>query len=96
VLQQLEGNLIYPRVVGSSMGLPGIWVLAAVTVGGGISGVLGMLLGVPITAALYCIVRDDMNGRGLRAVGVPSPCEKDVPPCGEEENEPMHEKQEIG
>jgi len=55
-----------------------------------------MLLGVPITAALYCIVRDDMNGRGLRAVGVPSPCEKDVPPCGEEENEPMHEKQEIG
>ena len=50
VLQQLEGNLIYPRVVGSSVGLPGIWVLAAVTIGGGLNGVVGMLLAVPITA----------------------------------------------
>lgn len=62
VLQQLEGNLIYPRVVGSSMGLPGIWVLAAVTVGGGIMGVLGMLLGVPLAAAVYRIIRNDLNG----------------------------------
>ena len=61
VLQQLEGNLIYPRVVGSSMGLPGIWVLAAVTVGGGIAGVPGMLLGVPLAAALYRILRDDVR-----------------------------------
>lgn len=61
ILQQLEGNLIYPRVVGSSLGLPGMWVLAAVTVGGGIMGVLGMLLGVPVTAALYRIIRDDVN-----------------------------------
>ncbi len=61
VLQQVEGNLIYPRVVGSSLGLPGLWVLAAVTVGGGILGVPGMLLGVPITAAAYRIVRDDVN-----------------------------------
>lgn len=53
ILQQLEGNLIYPRVVGSSMGLPGIWVLAAVTVGGGIMGIGGMLLGVPLAAAIY-------------------------------------------
>lgn len=59
VLQQLEGNLIYPRVVGSSIGLPGIWVLAAVTVGGGIMGVVGMLLGVPLAAALYRILRED-------------------------------------
>jgi len=61
VLQQLEGNLIYPRVVGSSMGLPGIWVLAAVTVGGGIAGVPGMLLGVPLAAALHRIIRDDVE-----------------------------------
>ena len=61
VLQQLEGNLIYPKVVGSSMGLPGIWVLAAVTVGGGLAGVLGMLLGVPLAAALYRIIRDDVR-----------------------------------
>ncbi len=53
ILQQVEGNLIYPKVVGSSVGLPGIWVLAAVTAGGGLWGVLGMLLGVPLAATLY-------------------------------------------
>ena len=52
-LQQMEGNLIYPRVVGGSIGLPGIWVLATVTIGGGLLGILGMLLGVPIAATLY-------------------------------------------
>ena len=61
LLQQLEGNLIYPRVVGSSMGLPAIWVLAAVTVGGGIMGIPGMLLGVPIAAALYRLLREELN-----------------------------------
>ena len=62
ILQQLEGNLIYPKVVGSSLGLPGIWVLAAVTVGGGIMGISGMLLGVPLAAAAYRILREDVNG----------------------------------
>ena len=61
ILQQLEGNLIYPKVVGSSLGLPGIWVLAAVIIGGGVAGVLGMLLGVPIAAAAYTLIRNDMN-----------------------------------
>ncbi len=64
ILQQLEGNLIYPRVVGSSMGLPGIWVLVAVTVGGGTFGVLGMLIGVPLAAAIYRLVKEDMAKRG--------------------------------
>ena len=63
VVQQLEGNLIYPRVVGTSIGLPGIWVLAAVTIGGGVMGVGGMLLGVPLAAALYRLLRHDMNKR---------------------------------
>lgn len=63
VLQQLEGNLIYPRVVGSSMGLPGIWVLAAVSVGGGIMGIMGMFLGVPLAAALYRIIKEDVSKR---------------------------------
>lgn len=63
VLQQLEGNLIYPKVVGTSIGLPGIWVLAAVTIGGSLFGVLGMLVGVPAVAALYRILRNDMNRR---------------------------------
>ncbi len=61
ILQQLEGNLVYPRVVGSSLGLPAIWVLAAVTVGGGMMGVFGMLLGVPIAAAAYRLLREDLN-----------------------------------
>ena len=61
VLQQLEGNLIYPRVVGSSMGLPAIWVLAAVTIGGGVMGIAGMLIGVPLAATLYRLLREDVN-----------------------------------
>lgn len=63
ILQQLEGNLIYPKVVGSSIGLPGLWVLAAVTIGGGIMGIAGMLLGVPITAALYKLISEDIKTR---------------------------------
>ena len=61
ILQQVEGNLIYPRVVGGSIGLPGIWVLAAVTVGGGLFGIPGMLIGVPLTATVYKWVRADVN-----------------------------------
>ena len=61
ILQQLEGNLIYPKVVGSSIGLPGVWVLAAVTIGGGIMGIPGMLLGVPTVASVYQLVRNDLN-----------------------------------
>jgi predicted PurR-regulated permease PerM len=53
ILQQVEDNLIYPKVVGNSIGLPGMWVLASVTVGGGLLGVVGMLLGVPLAATLY-------------------------------------------
>ena len=60
VLQQIEGNLIYPKVVGSSLGLPALWVLAAVTIGGGVMGIPGMLLGVPISAALYRLIKQDV------------------------------------
>ena len=63
VLQQIEGNLIYPRVVGTSLGLPGIWVLAAVLIGGHVDGVVGMLLGVPLCAALYRLLREDVARR---------------------------------
>lgn len=63
ILQQIEGNLIYPRVVGSSVGLPGIWVLAAVTMGGGIGGIAGMLLAVPVTATLYKLLGKDVKRR---------------------------------
>ena len=61
VLQQLEGNLIYPRVVGKSVGLPGIWVLTAVTIGGGLFGVAGMLFSVPVCSVLYVLFRKYIN-----------------------------------
>ena len=63
ILQQLEGNLIYPRVVGQSMGLPGLIVLAAVTVGGNIAGIAGMLLGVPLCAVLYALLKQAVFGK---------------------------------
>ncbi len=56
ILQQLEGNLIYPKVVGKSVGLPGIWVLVAVTIGGTAGGIIGILLSVPASAVLYCLL----------------------------------------
>ena len=63
VLQQLEGNLIYPKVVGASIGLPGIFVLAAITIGGGVMGIPGMLLGVPLTASAYTLLKNNMAKR---------------------------------
>ena len=66
ILQQLEGNLIYPRVVGNSVGLPAIWVLVAVSVGGSLFGVVGMLIFIPITSTLYTLLREDVNERNTK------------------------------
>ena len=63
VLQQLEGNLIYPRVVDTSLGLPGIWVLAAVTVGSSLLGFVGLVISVPLTAVVYTILKYDLRQR---------------------------------
>ncbi len=63
VLQQLEGNIIYPKVVGSSIGLPGIWVFAAVIIGGGLMGITGILFGVPLIATIYKLLVKSVNKR---------------------------------
>lgn len=63
VLQQIEGNLIYPKVVGSSVGLPSIWVLAAVSIGGSLMGVVGMLVFIPVVSVLYTLLRNNVYGR---------------------------------
>ena len=63
VLQQLEGNLIYPRVVGGSVGLPSIWVLVAVTVGGSAMGIIGMLVFIPLCSVLYALLRETVRAR---------------------------------
>ncbi len=61
VLQQIEGNLIYPKVVGGKIGLPSIWVLVAVMIGGSVGGVFGMLLGVPVVSILYSLLKSYVN-----------------------------------
>ena len=66
ILQQIEGNLIYPRVVGNSVGLPSIWVLASVTIGGSLFGVIGMLVFIPLVSTIYSLIRDDVNARNER------------------------------
>ncbi len=63
ILQQIEGNLIYPRVVGNSVGLPSIWVLMAVSVGGSLFGVAGMLAFIPLVSTVYILLRDSVNER---------------------------------
>ncbi|MBE6976293.1 MAG: AI-2E family transporter [Ruminococcaceae bacterium] len=70
VLQQIEGNLIYPRVVGTSIGLPGMWVLVAVAIGGDIMGVGGMLLMIPLAAVVYALLREFTDKR-VAAKGIP-------------------------
>ena len=69
VLQQLEGNLIYPRVVGKSVGLPGLWVLVAVTIGGNLWGVMGILLSVPVCSVVYSLFRQLVRRSEERRVG---------------------------
>ena len=79
VLQQIEGNLIYPHVVGSSVGLPSIWVLAAVTLGGKLMGVAGMLFFIPLCSVLYALFRDFVKRR-LVEKHVPAAKWRDPPP----------------
>ena len=76
ILQQLEGNLIYPRVVGTTLGLPGIWVLAAVTVGSSLLGFAGLVVSVPVTAVLYTLLKRDLRARA------PAPEKPDGPEDG--------------
>jgi predicted PurR-regulated permease PerM len=66
-LQQLEENLIYPRVMGSHVNLPGMWVLAAITVGGGVAGPVGMLIGVPLASTVYTLFREATAKREAKA-----------------------------
>ena len=68
ILQQIEGNFIYPHVVGSSVGLPSIWVLAAVTIGGSLMGIVGMLIFIPIVSTFYSLLREDVNKRNLKTI----------------------------
>lgn len=63
VVQQIEGNLIYPYVVGNTVGLPSMWILAAITVGGSVMGIAGMLFFIPLFSTAYMLLRDEVNER---------------------------------
>ena len=92
VLQQVEGNLIYPHVVGSSVGLPSIWVLAAVTLGGKLMGIAGMLFFIPLCSVIYAIVRGFVKER-LELKGVPTEKWMNAPPPKEAPPPPPAEQQ---
>jgi predicted PurR-regulated permease PerM len=79
ILQQLENNLIYPRVVGTSIGLPGMWVLVAVAIGGDLMGVGGMLLMIPLAAVVYALLREFAEKR-LEKRKIPREKLQDQPP----------------
>ena len=63
ILQQIEGNLIYPHVVGRNIGLPSIWVLVAITIGGSLFGIMGMIVGLPVVSILYAIIEENTNNK---------------------------------
>ena len=79
VLQQIEGNLIYPKVVGTSIGLPGMWVLVAVSIGSELMGIKGMLVMIPLASVLYALLREFTNDR-IQARNIPSYKLQDHPP----------------
>lgn len=94
VLQQIEGNLIYPKVVGDSIGLPGMWVLVAVTVGGELFGVAGMFLMIPLVSVVYTLLREYTNAR-LKAKGIPEEKLLDHPPELEKKFGKKRKKEKI-
>ena len=71
VLQQIDGNIIGPRILGENVGISGFWILVSITVGGGLFGFVGMLLGVPVFAVIYMLVSDGVD-RALVRKGKPT------------------------
>lgn len=88
LLQQIEGDLIYPKVVGTSIGLPGIWVLVAITVGGGVFGILGMLLGVPVASTAYRLLKNDVYGIDEAHIAEAKKAKQESEQAQKQENQP--------
>ena len=94
VLQQIEGNLIYPHVVGESVGLPSIWVLAAVTIGGNLMGIVGMLVFIPLLSVLYTIFREFVYLR-LKKQNIKQVTKTEIEECTKEEDIEETEKSKL-
>ncbi len=86
ILQQIEGNLIYPKVVGNSVGLPAIWVLMAVSVGGSLMGISGMLLFIPLMSTGYTLLRESVNKKNAGKKPLSLPKNEAVEISGQPEN----------
>lgn len=93
-LQQIEGNLIYPRVVGNAIGLNGFWVFSAIILGGGMMGVTGILLAVPMTALIYTLVRELVHKR-LKEKGLDDMVKVEAPPGVKEAKAEIDEQKRI-
>lgn len=93
IIQQLENNLIYPRVVGTSIGLPGMWVLVAVSIGGDLMGVGGMLLMIPVTSVIYALLREFTDKR-LAERGIPAEKLQNQPPEARSQYNRTHQRRE--
>lgn len=96
VIQQIEGNLIYPKVVGNSVGLPSMWVLAAVTVGASFSGVLGMLVFIPLTSTAYALLREITNSRNAEKAKAALSKDKDELQSNAEDNAENNAERHVG
>ena len=88
IIQQIEGNLVYPKVVGNKVGLPSIWVLAAVSIGGSLMGVVGMLIFIPLASVLYALFREYVHLK-LKQRHIKNVTATDVVEYSEEEIEKM-------
>ncbi len=96
ILQQVEGNLIYPHVVGGSIGLPSIWVLAAVTVGGSLFGIAGILFFIPLCSVFYSLLRESVNQRlDTRKLGPNVWDTPPVPPERKKQERPTKKREKI-
>jgi len=96
VLQQIEGNLIYPRVVGNSVGLPSIWVLMAVSIGGSLFGIAGMLLFIPLMSTGYAVLRESVNKRNALKAQNREKGKEEADKANPEEGKPSKDKSEEG
>lgn len=96
IIQQLEGNLIYPKVVGNSVGLPSIWVLVAVSVGGSMFGVAGMLCFIPLVSTFYTLLKEDVNKRNGKKKNIEAAAEPEITGDADEETEGLAEEAADG
>lgn len=90
VLQTFEGNVIYPKIMGSSVGLPAVWIIIAITVGGGMFGFIGMLVAVPVMSVIYDLIEESVNNRLAAKAVIEAPAAEEVAEEKNDNSEDLH------